>query len=81
MLYQISTKYGIIFLDYFSIIMTKKGIIFMKKVCTFLIALLLILSSLTLGVDQSEAASFRTVKVVNESSLVVKALHHQVLKL
>ena len=45
----------------------------MKKVCTFLIALLLILSSLTLGIDQTEAASFRTVKVVNGSSLVVKA--------
>ena len=45
----------------------------MKKVCTFLIALLLILSSLTLGIDKTEAASFRTVKVVNESSLVVKA--------
>ena len=40
----------------------------MKKVCTYLIALLLILSSLTLGVDQTEAASFRTVKVVTSSS-------------
>ena len=45
----------------------------MKKVCTFLIALLLILSSLAIGTEQSEAASFRTVKVVNGSSLVVKA--------
>ena len=54
-------------------LMNKKGIIFMKKVCTFLIALLLILSSLAIGTEQSEAASFRTVKVVNGSSLVVKA--------
>ena len=45
----------------------------MKKVCTFLIALLLILSSLAFGTEQSEAASFRTVKVVTGSSLVVKA--------
>ena len=45
----------------------------MKKVCTFLIALLLILSSLAFGTEQSEAASFRTVKVVTSSSLVVKA--------
>ena len=51
-----------------------KGIIFMKKICTFLIALLLILSSLAIGSIQfAEAASFRTVKVVNGSSLVVKA--------
>jgi uncharacterized protein YgiM (DUF1202 family) len=57
----------------FPINTTKKGIIFMKKVCTFLIALLLILSSFAIGTEQSEAASFRTVKVVTGSSLVVKA--------